>query len=48
MKLDEALEIAQKFCAAEPAAVLAEVESTEREWAQKARQPGEEYMVKFA
>jgi hypothetical protein len=47
LPFDEALEIAQKFCAAEPAAVLAEVESIEREWAQKARQPGEEYMVKL-
>jgi hypothetical protein len=47
LPFDEALEIARKFCAAEPAAVLAAVESTEREWAQKARQPGEEYMVKL-
>lgn len=47
LPFDEALEIAQKFCAAEPAVVLAGVESTEREWAQDARRPGEEYMVKL-
>jgi hypothetical protein len=34
LPFDEALEIARKFCAAEPAAVLAAVESTERKWAQ--------------
>jgi len=42
---DEALELARKFCAAEPSAVLVGVESTEREWAEKARTPGDEYMV---
>jgi len=35
------------FCAAEPAAVPASVESTEREWSQDARRPGEEYMAKL-
>jgi hypothetical protein len=33
------------FCAAEPAAVLAGVETTERDWARKARYEGEEYLV---
>ena len=41
----DAVELARAFCAAEPATVLAEVEGTEREWAQKARRPGEEYMI---
>jgi hypothetical protein len=41
----EAVELARAFCAAEPATVLAGVEGTEREWAEKARRPGEEYMV---
>jgi len=39
------LEIAQKFCAAEPAAVLAGVEATERKWSREARTPGDEYIV---
>lgn len=47
LPFDEALELARKFCAAEPAAVLAAAESTEREWAQEARRPGEEHMVKL-
>jgi len=41
----EALEIAKAFCAAEPSAVLVGVETTEREWTQKASQPGDEYIV---
>lgn len=41
----EAVKIARAFCAAEPAPGLAAVESTEREWAQQARTPGEEHMV---
>ena len=45
LPFDEALELGRKFCAAEPATVLAGVEATERKWAQEARQPGEEYMV---
>jgi len=45
LPFDEALELAQKFCAAEPQAVLAGVEATEREWARDARTPGEEHMV---
>ena len=39
------MELARKFCAAEPATILAGVEATERKWAQEARQPGEEYVV---
>jgi len=42
---DEALALAQGFCAAEPAAVLPRVETTEREWSAKASRPGGEYMV---
>jgi len=45
LPFDEALELAPKFCAAQPSAVLAGVEVTEREWAQEARTPGDEYMV---
>jgi hypothetical protein len=42
---DEAVELARKFCAAEPATVLAKIEATEREWAEEARRPGEEYLI---
>ena len=45
LPFEGALELAQKFCAAEPAAVLAGVEATEREWAWEARTPGDEHMV---
>ena len=45
LPFDEALELAQKFCAAEPQAVLAGVEAAEREWARNAQTPGEEHMV---
>ncbi len=45
LPFDEALEFARKFSAAEPSAVLAGVEGTEREWSQKARRPGEEYII---
>jgi hypothetical protein len=45
LPFDEALELARKFCAAEPSTVLVGVETTEREWAQQARRPGEEYIV---
>jgi hypothetical protein len=41
----EALELAKAFCASEPNTVLLNVESTEREWIQKASQPGENYIV---
>jgi hypothetical protein len=40
----EALPLAQAFCAAEPSAVLVEVETTEREWAAKVSRPGHEYL----
>jgi hypothetical protein len=47
LPFDNALEIARMFCAAEPAPVLLQAETAEREWSQKARRPGEEYMVKL-
>jgi hypothetical protein len=43
--LVEAVDLARKFCAAEPSTVLVGVETTKREWAEKARTPGDEYMV---
>ncbi len=45
MPFDEAVEIARRFCAAEPAVVLASIEATEQEWAREAAQPGEKHMV---
>lgn len=45
LPFDDALVLARRFCAAEPAAVLAEVEATERKWARDSRRPGEEHMV---
>ncbi len=42
---DYALELARKFCTAEPSTVLVGVETTEREWSRKAATPGEEYIV---
>jgi hypothetical protein len=42
---DEALEIARAFCAVEPATILTGVESTERQWSQKASQPSGDYIV---
>jgi hypothetical protein len=45
LPFDDALELARMFCAVEPAAVLAGVENTERDWARKARYEGEEYLV---
>lgn len=44
LPFDEALELGRKFCVAEPSTVLVGVESTEREWEQKARR-GEDYLV---
>ena len=41
----EALELARKFCATEPSAVLAGVEAAERKFADEARTPGNEFMV---
>lgn len=45
LPFDEALELAQKFAAAEPATVLADVEATERKWAHDSRVPGEEHLI---
>jgi hypothetical protein len=45
LPFDEAIELARKFCAAEPSTVLVKIEGTEREWAQEARRPGKESMV---
>jgi hypothetical protein len=42
---DAALDLARKFCAAEPSTVLVGVESTEREWSVQASRPGEDYMI---
>jgi hypothetical protein len=39
------LELARKFCAAEPSTVLVGIEEVEREWATKASRPGEEYII---
>ena len=41
----EALELAKAFCISEPSTILLNVESTEREWVQKASQPGNDYML---
>jgi hypothetical protein len=41
----EALELARAFCISEPNTVLVNIESTEREWVQKASQPGNEYIL---
>ncbi len=43
---DEAVAIARKFSAAEPATVLVQCESTEREWSLKASH-GEDYIIKL-
>ena len=40
-----ALDLARKFCAAEPSTVLVDIEATEREWSSKASRSGEEYIV---
>jgi hypothetical protein len=44
LPFDVALDLAQRFCAAEPATVLVAVEATERKWSQKAAR-GEDYIV---
>lgn len=41
----EALELAKAFCISEPQTVLLNIESTEREWVQKASHPGNDYML---
>jgi hypothetical protein len=43
--LDEALELARRFAAAEPATVLADAEVTERKWARDATVPGEDHII---
>jgi hypothetical protein len=45
LPFDYALEVARKFCTAEPSTVLVGVETTEHEWSRKAATPGEEYIV---
>lgn len=45
LPFDDALELARKFAAAEPMAVLVDVEATERKWAREAADAGGEYMV---
>jgi hypothetical protein len=47
LPFDEALEIAQRFCAAEPAGVLADIEATERKWSLEASRPGEDHVVRL-
>jgi hypothetical protein len=44
LPFDVALDLARKFCAAEPSTVLVGVEATEREWNQRTRS-GENYLV---
>ncbi len=39
------VELAQKFCAAEPSTVLVGIEASEREWSSRATRPGEDYLV---
>ena len=41
----DSFELAKAFCAAEPSTVLVGVEATEREWTQKASEPGGQYIV---
>lgn len=41
----KALEVARRFCAKEPSAVLTKIEATEREWSRDARRPGDEYVI---
>ena len=43
LPFDEALDLARKFCAAEPSTVLVRAEATERDWSRKAQD--EEYIV---
>ncbi len=40
-----ALELARKFCAAEPATVLKGIETTERQWSMESSRPGKEYLI---
>jgi len=43
----QALVLAKAFCAAEPAPVLADAETTERQWSVEASRPGGKYMVRL-
>jgi hypothetical protein len=45
LPFDEAVELARRFCAAEPAPPLAKAESVERKWAEEARHPDGDYLV---
>jgi hypothetical protein len=45
LPFDEALDIAKKFCAVDPQAVLVRIEAGERDWMQTARTPGEDYII---
>jgi hypothetical protein len=45
LPFDEALDVARRFSAAEPAAVLIAIEGTERKWGREAATPGEEHMA---
>jgi hypothetical protein len=45
LPVDEASDIARKFCATEPTTVLVRIEAGEREWVQEARRPGGEYLI---
>jgi hypothetical protein len=45
LPFDEALDVARRFSAAEPATVLIAIEGTERKWAREAAMPGEEHMA---
>jgi hypothetical protein len=47
LPFDEALELARGFCAAEPAGVLADIESTESKWSLEANRPGEEHVIRL-
>jgi hypothetical protein len=41
----DAVDLARAFCAAEPSAVLVNVEATERKWSREFSTPGEEHRV---
>ena len=43
MPLDQAMELGQSFCRAEPLTVLMSIEAREREWSDQAFRRGEEY-----
>ena len=45
LPFDEALELGRAFCAVEPSTVLTSVESTERQWSEKASRPDGDYIV---